>query len=507
MTWTTRHGLWLVCAAPLLAQIIGSAFNISYNLIHTEPLLTEAQHAAFAHAIVVYNVAVYPVLSAIWIRAVFLLRHPFQQALRGRLLAAQEETQRRVINLPWWLGGVASTGWLLCIPVFLWAVARVREPLQPAVFYHLPISLVIAAMIAVTQGFFATELLSQWLLFPVFFRGARAAETPGAFPLSLRGRGVMWAISAGACPIASLLLLIVAPGPNTWQNTWFALAVGGLGIASALSCAWLVGRVVVEPLDALRRAAQSVATGDLSAHIDLPRADEFGPLIDEFNAMVGELRDKERLQETFGHHVGEQAAREILRRDPGLGGIEQDLTVLFTDIRDFTARSEASEPQRVVAVLNLFLTEMVGVIEGRHGGMVNKFLGDGFMALFGTGERRDDHAARAVAAGLEMLERLQHVNRRLEEQGQPALAIGIGIHTGPAVVGSIGSPQRLEYTAIGDTVNVASRVESLTKLVGVPLLVTAATRAGLPATTRVAELPPQCVKGQLKPLIVYGICT
>ncbi len=168
---------------------------------------------------------------------------------------------------------------------------------------------------------------------------------------------------------------------------------------------------------------------------------------------------------------------------------------MFVDIRNFTARSEASTPEQAVALLNVFLSEMVDVIEQRHGGIVNKFLGDGLMAMFAEWTGRADHADAAVAAGREMLQRLQDINARLRAAGEPPLAIGIGIHTGRAVVGSIGSPRRMEYTAIGDAVNVASRVESLTKVVGVPLLLTDATRQALRVRLPLELLPAQQVKG------------
>jgi adenylate cyclase len=179
--------------------------------------------------------------------------------------------------------------------------------------------------------------------------------------------------------------------------------------------------------------------------------------------------------------------------------------VMFVDIRNFTARSAASSPTEVVSLLNLFLTERVEIVEQRHGGIVNKFLGDGLMALFSDWTGRPDHADAAVDAGREMLDRLAAINARISVRWRSPLAIGVGIHTGRAVVGSIGSPRRLEYTAIGDTVNVASRVEGLTKAVGEPLLLTAATRAALRSSRAVKELEPQWVKGQPEPVVVLGL--
>lgn len=148
---------------------------------------------------------------------------------------------------------------------------------------------------------------------------------------------------------------------------------------------------------------------------------------------------------------------------------------------------------------------MVEVVEQKHGGMVNKFLGDGFMALFGGWDGAEAHADAALAAAREMLVRLEDLNGRLTSQGIAPLAIGIGTHTGPAVVGSLGSPQRMEYTAIGDTVNVASRLEQLTKPLAEPLLLSAATRAALRVRPTLEELPAQLVKGQSEPLVVYRL--
>jgi adenylate cyclase len=239
--------------------------------------------------------------------------------------------------------------------------------------------------------------------------------------------------------------------------------------------------------------------------VPLVRADDFGLLISEFNHMIAELREKERLRRAFGLHVGRKAAQEILARDPGLGGREEVITVMFVDIRSFTAMSAAANPREIVELLNKFLRVMVQVVEERHGGMVNKFLGDGFLALFGVGGNSTTHADAAVAAARDMLDSLATLNRQLTLDGEAALAIGIGIHTGPAIVGSIGSPNRLEYTAIGSTVNFASRVQSLTKELGTQLLVTDFTRNQLKAALSFKEYPPQRIRGMEGTVKVFSV--
>jgi adenylate cyclase len=314
----------------------------------------------------------------------------------------------------------------------------------------------------------------------------------------------MWAISASICPIGSLLLLAFAPKAPATHPEWFAFFVGAVGIAFGLCTALMISWLVAKPLDELRIAAQAVARGEFDRHIATARADEFGLLIGEFNRMLRDLKDKEKLRQTFGLHVGKRAAEQILARDPGLSGAEQEITVMFVDIRSSTARAAAARPAETVEILNDFFRVTVRVVEEEHSGMVNKYLGDGFMAVFGADDLASNHAQNAFDAGRQILLAVDELNLNLISRGRAPLAIGVGIHSGPAIVGSIGSPQRLEFTAIGDTVNVASRIESLTKVVGKRLLITKAVRDRLEDVGGVEELPPQPVRGVAEPISVFA---
>jgi adenylate cyclase len=184
-----------------------------------------------------------------------------------------------------------------------------------------------------------------------------------------------------------------------------------------------------------------------------------------------------------------------LTRDPGLGGTEQEITVMFVDIRSFTARSAHLSPMKAVGLLNEFLRAMVEAVEGEHGGMINKFLGDGFMALFGIGSDSRNHADKALAAACSIQRTMERLNAQRAARGEDAIQIGIGINTGPAIVGSIGSPERMEFTVIGNTVNVASRIEALNKTLSTSLLLSKDTRDALQRAADLRELPPQPVKG------------
>ena len=500
-----RHGLLFVCISPLAANIIGSIFNILYNRQQIEPMLSATQQQRFEACWQVFNLAVYPaavlayVLPLLWLRPIHRNLLNNEQVDPKRL----QRAQRYVVNLPWWFLAVTAVGWLSCILVFPAALRALPEPLNPDVTFHLIVSFVIASAIAITQTFFAVEMVSQKTLFPVFFRRDNPASVPGGLPLDLKTRAMMLYAATVVSPVISLALLLIVPRAAN-ENRAFALAVAVVALTFGLVCFWMYGRLVEVPVRLLRQAANRVADEDLSVRVCLQRADDFGPLIERFNLMVEGLREREQLQETFGRHVGREAAKQILLQDDGLVGSEQIISVMFVDVRNFTEHSSSHSPEEVVAVLNIFFREAVDKVEA-NGGMLNKFLGDGFMALFGISSIECNHAKQAIEAGKAMLCCLEDTANEFEQAGWPDLKIGIGINTGPAIVGSIGSPKRQEYTAIGDTVNVAARVEALTKTLGCQLLITEATRQHLGEKSNLKQLPPQTVKGKDEPLQVFGI--
>jgi adenylate cyclase len=185
-----------------------------------------------------------------------------------------------------------------------------------------------------------------------------------------------------------------------------------------------------------------------------------------------------------------------------LGGVNQKITVLFADIRGFTRLSKHAPPERIVQLLNKYFSAMTDIIFA-HGGTLDKYIGDGLMALFGAPTVTADDATNAVNAAVAMQRRILNINEELRSEGLPEIGVGIGLHTGEAVVGYIGSERRSEYTAIGDTVNTAARLESNSK--GGQILVSDATSQSAHSRYKLEAREPIYVKNRVQPVPLFEV--
>jgi len=237
-----------------------------------------------------------------------------------------------------------------------------------------------------------------------------------------------------------------------------ALFLGGSGalVLSALLGIWL-SRNLTRPMRALVAATGRVAEGDYGAQVSVQSLDEMGALAKAFNDMTRGLHLRERYRAVLNKVVSQDVAAELLKGDVELGGESRLVTVLFADIRGFTPLTEGMEPQEVISLLNECMEHLSRAIDA-EGGVVDKFIGDAVMAVFGAPAAQDDHARRAVAAAIRMRVGMATFNAIREARGDRPFSIGIGINTGLAVAGNMGSTNRMNYTVVGDMVNLASRL-------------------------------------------------
>lgn len=255
----------------------------------------------------------------------------------------------------------------------------------------------------------------------------------------------------------------------------YDLVAFAISIFVAVIFAYFLSKLVSTSLNSLCDTVKCIGKGDFSARSILDTRDEFSELSNAINTMAKGLEERERLKLGFARYVSQYALEELLKLDKpiSLEGERKKVTLLFSDIRHFTSLAEELPPEEVLKLLNEYFTEMIEVIFN-YGGTLDKFIGDGMMVEFGAPLEDKLQELHAVLAAVHMQLHLDKLCDKWEKEGKKRLSMGIGIHTGLAVIGNIGSELRMEYTAIGDTVNVASRLERFTKKIEKPIIISKA---------------------------------
>ncbi|MGA2012901.1 MAG: adenylate/guanylate cyclase domain-containing protein [Solirubrobacteraceae bacterium] len=390
-------------------------------------------------------------------------RDPQSTVAAWRALATLPiEYLRRLRRFPFfgaYLPFVAFTTWELALPWYAFAI------LAGAGTVVLAYSLIVR--------YFTMEVVVR----PVLEEVARTL--PHDFEIDAAGLPLRWRLLAVA-PVINVITGVVVAGLSTHGHhatlddlgaSWLiAIAVS---FTISLELVILLVRSLGSSLTDLQSAVARVRAGDYAARVPVVAADETGALAQSFNTMIEGLDERERLRAAFGAYVDPGVAERVLKEGAQLAGEEREVSILFLDIRDFTAFAERSAPTEVVALLN-GLWELAVPALRRHGGQAIKFVGDGLLGVFGAPLALDDHAERAVDAALEIADL---VDRRLRGR----CAVGIGVNSGRVIAGTVGGGGRMEFTVIGDAVNTAERVEAATRATGDDVLITDATRALLPA--------------------------
>lgn len=275
----------------------------------------------------------------------------------------------------------------------------------------------------------------------------------------------------------------------------------------ALLGSFVLAGFITRPIDRLMAGVREIQKGNgYAMQLPITTSDEVGHLTRAFNDMVKSLSEKELIKEAFSRYVSRQVAGLILD-DPDkyistLKGQRKTITVLFADIRGFTRIAEALGPEQVVAMLNVYLTYMTDVVF-RHEGTLDKFLGDGLMAIFGAPVEQPNSTLNAVRAALDMRERLRKFNLAREIGGEEPVLVGIGINYGDAIVGNIGSRERMDYSVIGDTVNIAQRIQTFTE--GGQIILAEPAYRRVKDYAEVKPLGPYELKGKRKRIELFEV--
>jgi adenylate cyclase len=385
---------------------------------------------------------------------------------------------------------------VVALPVSVFAVAELGLPFYSVVFLMLGgfVSIAYAAVL----HFFAAEVALRPVVLEL------SEQLPDGFSAHRVGVPLRWKL-LGSLPLINVITGVVVSGLSADQRA--GLEDLGLSVLAAVIVAFtisleltlLVSRSVLRPVRDLLSATERVKAGDYSARVPVVSGDELGTLALSFNEMMSGLREREALHEAFSSYVDPQVAARVLEEGARLEGEDVEVTIVFVDVRDFTSFAEGASAEETVAYVNRFL-ELVVPILTKHGGHANKFVGDGVLGVFGAPVRLADHAGSAVTAARE-------IGREAEQRFGDRMRIGIGVNSGPVLAGTIGGGGKLEFTVIGDAVNVAARVEEVTRSTGDTALITEATRALLSGEDAITLEPRGAIplKGRREPVPIYAV--
>jgi adenylate cyclase len=261
------------------------------------------------------------------------------------------------------------------------------------------------------------------------------------------------------------LLYARIPSTKAVDSLFNYLVFWGVSLVLSLHLSKIIAQALVEPIREIINKVSRIENGELTAKVSVFSKDELGSLGHAINRMGGGLERREKIEKIFHKYIDKQIAERILEgceTEVRIEGKKTHAVVLFADIRGYTTLSENTPVQDVVRLLNQYFERMVKIVR-KHDGVVDKFIGDNLMAVWGVPYEKPGAEEKAVRAALDMIKEIQIWNEEIQKQGYPALAIGIGLNAGTVIAGSLGSSEHMEYTVIGDVVNTAQRAESIAK--------------------------------------------
>ena len=467
---------WLSFAVSILAnRVAGVAAEESIALMSRVSDFAEAVRAHTLQFVMYWTAVAYPSVIAF---LYWYLKPVLSWFEGGCTQPAPLLVQRRVVSAPLVSAVSGFVAWFTGIPLFIGITLGAFGRWSPELASQHIITPMINGYLAATISYFVIDRIYRAVVYPRVFPEGGLTSVPGAFVLGVRGRFFQLLLALSFVPMFVMLGLTRAAEVRLARGLDPASLLRELSSASQATfvvyvlvggvLAALVTRSVTRSLEEAAGALRRVQAGDLDVRVRVDSADEIGVLEDGVNKMVTALRDRERILVTFGRVVEPGVRDRLLGGQVGQAGERRPATVLFCDLRGFTALSEAQGAEEAVATLNEFFTVTTAWVR-ECGGIVDKFIGDAALVVFGLldDDGAEDVAERAAVAGMRcalgLEDKLRDLNRRRVAAGKEALAVTIAIHSGEVVAGVIGSPDRHEYTVVGDTVNVAARLQQAAK--------------------------------------------
>ena len=446
------------------------------------------------------------VMSALTIWYERPVRKSLQAFHQGRAVDKDilEWARRRVLNEPYFIVIMDAVAWALGSLMFwmLGSPGGIRVGLG-------------SGLIAVTAAFFWVEHMSQHTRIPLFFPKGDLSKVTGVKSISLKVRFVALIFAVSLVPLAFVHLTIhrfrhlqisetfsLSDLVKRLEDTLMMESALFMGIAIVLSL--LVLHHLKRPVAEIIRVMAHVKQGDFSQTAKVYTNDEIGFAGEMLNAMNRGLRERELIKDTFGKYVDRRIRDEILSGRVSLDGERKEATILFADLRDFTPLVSVTPAKDLIFMLNAYFGEVSRAIE-QNGGLILQFIGDEVEAVFGAPVSRKSHVADAVNTALDMRRRLTLLNRKFQARGLPRVGHGVGIHTGPVLAANIGSANRSTYSLIGDTVNLASRIQKLTRDFETDILVSSAVEEQIRGRFPFLSVPETRVKGKADPVKVYAL--
>jgi len=498
----------------LIANVVSNIIGVTvvfYLFSRTGALHSDSRDSLFATIDLIFI----PLSFIIPIAITLVYERPIRRYLERRHsgLATSgvftHQVHQRLLNEPFFLMALNALVWTsaaFTYSLYFWRLGLSRKAIIGAFSLNLQVGLV-----SVTVAFFVIEFFLQRRLAPFFFPYGGMSAVSKTIHIRIRTRLIAFLAATNLIPMVTLArgswgiaqtFADTGQALSAMQTMIFSHAAIFAGVGIWL--AFLVSSNLTRPLADITSVLQRISDGYFDDRVSVTSNDELGYVGDAVNEMATGLKDRAFIKETFGKYVSKEVRDEVLSRNIPLDGEVRDVSVLFADLRNFTPLVERTTPQQVVRIINRYFEEMEAAIRAQ-GGLVLQFIGDEIEAVFGAPIPLADHATKAMIAAMNMNDGLAAVNTVFADRGHSPLQHGIGIHSGKVVAANIGSPTRLSYALVGDTVNLASRLQDANKQHGTSIIISAETYRCLSREFPLRGLPTTTLKGKSESVELYGL--